>query len=340
MAIHLKRLQEQVMVITGATSGIGLTTARQAAARGVTLVLAARSGDALEHLERELGKTARLATVSADVGQEADVERIAATAIERFGRIDTWVNNAGISVFGKLQDVPTEDLRKLFDTNFWGVVHGSRTALKHFKARGGPGAIINLGSEVSDAPIPLQGMYAASKHAVKAFSNALRQELEKERLPIVVTLIKPAAIDTMFTVHAKNYMDKEPSLPPPVYAPELVAEAILYCAEHPKREQYVGGAAALNAANANFLPRIYDQMARLLLFRQQKSRQPSLPGRRDALYAPDPSTDLRQRGGITAQVAERSPFTAFSLHTSPLGRAMIGGGVLLAAWGLTRRLAR
>jgi len=338
MAIHLKQLQDQVMVITGATSGIGLTTARQAASQGAKVVLAARSGEALAQLESEL--KGQVATVTADVGQEADVERIAATAIERFGRIDTWVNNAGISVYGRLQDVPTDDLRRLFDTNFWGVVYGSRAALKHMRSRGGAGAIINLGSEVSDAPIPLQGMYSASKHAVKAFSNSLRIEIEKEGLPIVVTLIKPAAIDTMFTAHAKNYMDKEPTLPPPIYAPELVADTILYCAQHPKREQYVGGAAALHAANAGFLPRMYDQMARLLMFREQKSEQPSRPGRSDSLYAPAAGTELRQRGGISAHVAEKSPYTAFSLHTSPLGRAMIGGGMLLAAWSLTRRMAR
>jgi short-subunit dehydrogenase len=96
------------------------------------------------------------------------------------------------------------------------------------KTRGG-GAIINVGSELSDRSVPLQGMYSASKHAVKAFTDSLRMELEKEGAPISVTLIKPAAIDTMFAVHAKNYMDKEPALPPPIYAPEIVAKAILYC---------------------------------------------------------------------------------------------------------------
>jgi hypothetical protein len=169
--------------------------------------------------------------------------------MERFGRIDTWVNNAGVSIFGRNEDIPLEDMQRLFQTNYWGVVHGSLEAVKHMKTRGG-GAIINLGSELSDRSIPLQGMYSASKHAVKAFTDSLRMELEKEGAPISVTLVKPAAIDTMFAVHAKNYMDKEPALPPPVYAPELVAKSILYAAQHPKRDVFVGGAAKALSAGA------------------------------------------------------------------------------------------
>jgi short-subunit dehydrogenase len=136
------------------------------------------------------------------------VERIGQTAMERFGRIDTWVNNAGVGTFGRLEDISLEDHQRLFQTNFWGVVNGSLEAVKRMKLRGG-GALINVGSEVSDAPVPLQGMYSASKHAVKAFTESLRMELQKEEAPMSVSLIKPAAIDTMFAVHAKNYMDKE-----------------------------------------------------------------------------------------------------------------------------------
>jgi short-subunit dehydrogenase len=338
MTIRLKRLAEQVIVITGATSGIGLTTARMAARRGARLVLAARSEEALGQLARELShQGTRVATVAADVGDESDVARIARTAIERFGHIDTWVNNAGISVYGRLEEVATEDARRLFDTNFWGVVYGSLEAVKHFRQRGGGGALINLGSEVSDVALPLQGMYCASKHAIKAFTNSLRIELEKEKVPVAVTLIKPAAIDTMFPVHAKNYMDKEPTLPPPVYAPELAANAILYCAEHPKREIFVGGASKMMSAASYHMPRTYDRIARMLMFRMQKTDRPRTPGRSDALHACDPRTELRQRGGVSPRVMERSAYTAASLRFTPLARALIGGGVLFAAWSLSRR---
>ncbi|MGE5623098.1 MAG: SDR family NAD(P)-dependent oxidoreductase, partial [Bacillota bacterium] len=160
MKIRLKKLSEQVIVITGATSGIGLTTARRAAERGARVVLAARNEDALKQLTFELSKRGHEAVhVVADVGIEEDVRKIAQAAIQRFGGFDTWVNNAGISIFGRLEDVPLEDQRKLFQTNFWGVVHGSLVAVEHLKQRGG-GAIINLGSEVSDRALPLQGAYS------------------------------------------------------------------------------------------------------------------------------------------------------------------------------------
>ncbi|WP_026354323.1 SDR family oxidoreductase [Massilia niastensis] len=340
MSVKLRKLSEQVMVITGATSGIGLTTARMAAERGVKLVLAARAADALDELASELRvKGVAVATVAADVGNIADVERIGQVAMERFGRIDTWVNNAGVSVFGRLEDVSPEDHHRLFQTNFWGVVNGSLEAVKRMKTRGG-GALINIGSEVSDRAVPLQGMYSASKHAVKAFTESLRMELEKEDAPLSVTLVKPAAIDTMFAVHAKNYMDKEPALPPPIYAPELVADAILYAAQHPKRDVFVGGASKMISAGSRAMPGLFDRYMRATMFKQQKSPVTTLPGRRDALHAPDHTHELRQRQGMRHHVAENSLYTKASLRSGPLMTALLGGGALFAALTLSRRLAR
>lgn len=340
MAPKLRKLHDQVMVITGATSGIGLTTARMAAARGARLVLAARSKEALSELADELrSRGVQVETVAADVGEIADVERIGQKAIDRFGRIDTWVNNAGISVFGRLEEVAPEDHHRLFQTNFWGTVNGSLEAARRMK-RGRGGAIINVGSEVSERAIPMQGMYSSSKHAVKGFTDALRMELEKEGAPLQVTLVRPAAIDTMFAVHAKNYMDKEPALPPPVYAPEVVADAILYCAEHPKRDIFAGGASKMISAGSKLMPGLFDRFMNASMFDQQQSDRPSLPGRRDALYKPDPATELRQRQGMPQNVHERSLYTKTSLRSSPVTTALVAGGALLAAFSLSRRLAR
>src|SRR4051812_2722366 len=211
MTLRLKPLKEQILVITGASSGIGLTTARMAAARGVRgLVLAARSDDALHQLEQQInagGKTQAVA-VPCDVADENAMRRVAEVARERFGGFDSWVNNAGVSVYGRLTEVSQDDHRRLFETNFWGVVHGSRIAIENMKERGG--ALVNIGSTLSERAIPLQGMYVASKHAVKGFTDALRMEVEEAKLPISVTLVKPAAIDTPYTQHAKNYMEDEP----------------------------------------------------------------------------------------------------------------------------------
>ena len=188
MKPSLKPLDQQVMVITGASSGIGLATALAAAQQGARLVLAARSKDTLDEIVagiREGGGDA--VAVEADVADREQVERVAAAAIERFGRIDTWVNDAGVSIYGRLDEVSEEDSRRLFDTNFWGVVNGSLIALPHLKRQGG--ALINVGSEVSDAVVPLQGMYSASKHAVKGFTDALRIEIEKlDEAPVSITL--------------------------------------------------------------------------------------------------------------------------------------------------------
>jgi len=337
MSTTLRKIDDQVIVITGATSGIGLTTARMAAEQGAKLVLAARNGDALDQLASELRRQgSQVTTVTADVGDARDVERIGQTAIERYGRIDTWVNNAGVGTFGRLEDIALADHQRLFQTNFWGVVHGSLEAVKRMKTHGG-GVLVNVSSEVSDAPVPLQGMYSASKHAVKAFTESLRLELEKEEAPIAVSLIKPAAIDTLFTVHAKNYMDKEAVLPPPVYAPEIVAKTILHCARHPKREVFVGGAAKLVSAGHAHMPRLLDRYVRATMFSQQKSKYDKPPGRPDALHAPDPTHTLRERQGMRERgVKERSVYTSCSLHGKPLLTALLGGGALLAAWKFSR----
>jgi NADP-dependent 3-hydroxy acid dehydrogenase YdfG len=204
MALSLKPLDQQVIVITGASSGIGLATAVAAAEEGAKLVLASRSQQTLEELAQRINANGGEAiAVVADVADRQQVQRIAEAAISRFGRIDTWINDAGLSIYGRLDEVSEEDSRRLFDINFWGVVNGSLAALPHLKTAGG--ALINVGSEVSEAVVPLQGMYSASKHAVKGFTDALRVEIEEvDKAPVSITLIQPTAVDTPFPEHARN----------------------------------------------------------------------------------------------------------------------------------------
>jgi short-subunit dehydrogenase len=339
MKIRLKKLPEQVIVITGATSGIGLTTARRAAQRGAKLVLAARNEDALKQLVQELAKQGREAAYAvADVGVEEDVRNVAQIAIDRFGGFDTWVNNAGISIFGRNEDVSLKDQRRLFDTNFWGVVHGSLVALEHLKQRGG-GAIINLGSEVSDRAIPLQGMYSASKHAVKGFTDSLRLELEAENVPVSVTLIKPAAVDTMFIEHAKNYMDVEPRLPPPIYAPEVAADAILHAAENIKRDIFIGAAAKLVSSGAHHAPRLLDQYMKRFMFGQQESDVPTRDRSQHSLYVS--GSDLQERQGYPGHVFESSMYTTASMHPKTALALLAGAGLaLIALWRYRQSPAR
>lgn len=325
--VLLKKLSDQVIVITGATSGIGLTTARMAAQQGATLVVVARNESALQELAAELARRgAEVAYLVADVGNEKDVRGIASTAIERFGRIDTWINNAGVSIFGRHEEVAIEDMRKLFDTNFWGVVYGSLTALPHLKKQGG--ALINVGSGFSDRAAPLQGMYSAAKHAVKGFTDSLRMELEKEGAPVSVTLIKPASINSMLTEHARSYLDVRPRLPPPLYAPEVVARAILHAAEHPVRDIHAGGAAKLLALGAQHLPALMDWGMERLMFRLQKTHKAPYPEDRHNLHSA--SQDMRERSPTDAHVFERSWYTD-TVTSSPVKRTvLIGAGIALA----------
>src|SRR5687767_5786631 len=312
MAIKLKNLNEQVMVITGASSGIGLTTARMAAERGAKLVLASRNDEALEKLTDEINSSGGEAVfVAADVGIEGDVKKIAAEALNKFGGFDTWVNNAGVSVYGKIEEVPIEDMRQIFETNFWGVVYGSLVAAEHLKSAGG--TIINIGSTLSDRAIPLQGIYCASKHAVKGFTDAFRMELEADGAPISMTLIKPAAIDTPYKQHARNYLEIEPENPPPVYAPETVAETILHCAENPVRDVFVGAAGKALSLLGEYAPRVADQIMETTMMGQTRSGE--LAGERplEGLYEPSDSR-LAERGDYEGHVAESSLFTKASLH--------------------------
>ncbi|ELY93283.1 short-chain dehydrogenase/reductase SDR [Natrialba chahannaoensis JCM 10990] len=173
--------------------------------------------------------------VVADVREPEDIRTISQTAQDAYGRFDTWVNCAAVSIYGKLRDIPPEDLKSQFDTNVWGVLYGSFEAAEQLRDRDGGGAIINIGSIASERAF-LMRSYSASKHAVKGFTDALRMALEKEGAPISITLGKPAAIDTPYPEHAKNYMEQEATVPAPVYAPETVARAILHAAEEPQRE--------------------------------------------------------------------------------------------------------
>lgn len=327
MHYTLKPLNQQVIVITGASSGIGLTTARMAARRGAKLVLAARSEDALQQIASEIGSSATY--VVADVGNEDDHRRVGEHAIKHFGSFDTWVNNAGVSIYGRLLEVPIPDQRQLFETNYWGVVYGSRIACEHLRGRGG--ALITIGSTVSDRAVPLQGAYSASKHAVKGFTDALRMELEEEGAPISVTLIKPGAIATPYIDHAKSYMDRKPSLPPPVYAPENVAEAILHCAENPVRDMFVGAGGKGIAAMGYYAPRMADLYMEKTQFEQQKRDEPETP-RPDGLY--DATHDPRERGPYPGHVMETSYYTKASMHPMMTGALMLAVG--LAASQLVR----
>ena len=331
MGIKLKKLEDQVIVITGASSGIGLTAAELAAESGARVVLSSRNEDDLRRaVEGIRTRGGRATFVVADVADPEAVEEIGRRAIREFGGFDTWVNNAGLGLYGRSEDIPLADKRRLFDVNFWGVVHGCRTAVPHLKRHGG--ALINIGSIVSDRASPLLGIYRASKQAVQGYTDALRMELEEEGAPISITLIKPSATNTPFIEHAGNYMEAEPEFPPPVYAPEVVARAILRCAVKPTREITVGGAGKVLTAMGAVAPRLTDLYMESTMFDQQKRDEP--PRSDDALY--ESQRDGSRRGPTERITLNRSAYTRAAL--SDVGRAIpaIAAGALLVV-ALRRR---
>jgi short-subunit dehydrogenase len=331
MKVNLKKLGEQVIVITGASSGIGLVTARMAAKAGAKLVLASRSEEALRQLNDEINQAGGEAIyVVADVSRQADVQRIAQAAEQRFGGYDTWINNAGASIYGKLEQVPVEDMRTLFETNFWGLVYGSLEAAKHLKTKGG--SIINVGSILSDVTAILQTIYSASKHAVKGFTDGLRMELEMEGAPVSVTLIQPSSIDTPYTVHAKNYLDREAKHGPPAYAPDTVARAILHACSTPERAIVVGGGGRAFIGMQRWTPALFDQYMEKAFAKQEHADTPPRPISENGLDRAAGS--LKERGNYPGHTRETSFYTEAVTIGSPAIRTALlaGAGVALAAW--------
>ena len=336
MNARLLPIQEQVIVITGASSGIGLVTAKQAAQLGACVVLAARNEHDLRQAVEQIRRTGGRASYAvADVADSQQVDAIGEAAVREFGRIDTWVNNAAVSMYGRIMELSIEDMRQQMDVNYWGQVYGSRTAVRHLRQRGG--ALINVGSALCDRAIPLQGNYCAAKHALKAFTDALRMELEQEGVPISVTLVKPASIDTPFFEKAKTYLGVEPQPVPPVYAPEVVSEVILAAAQRPLRELIAGGSGAKLSA-ARFAPRLADLYMERWTFDSQKTDKPAI-GRPDNLYAPVPDDGGERGRNWAGHTRASSVYTEAVLH--PRAATAIGLGlVALATAAGWRRLQR
>lgn len=272
--ISLKPLNEQVVVIVGASSGMGREAALDFASRGAKVVISARSDDALDSIVHEIEAKGGLAlAVPADVSDFAQVKHVADRAVERFGRIDTWAHFAGAAVYARFEETTPEEFKRIIDVNLTGAAFGAMAALPHLRRAGG-GALIQVSSVEAEVSLPYSSAYASSKHGMRGYLDALRMELKHDRAPIAVTNIMPTGINTPFFDHARTKLGVKPMPIPPVYQPGNVTRAVLFAAEHPTDELIVGGAGAMFVWMKRLMPRLTDTMLEKVAFRGQRTSEP------------------------------------------------------------------
>lgn len=329
----MKPIGEQVIVITGGSSGIGRATAKAAASQGAKVAIAARGQEALDAAAAEIQDSGGdVLAIACDVSDAGQVNQVADQVVTAWGRIDTWVNDAGVSVYGEFMDIPEAEFRRVIEVNLLGVANGMRTAIAQMRSRPEGGTIVNVSSGLGDRSVPLASAYCAAKHAVNGLSESVRTELEHAGLPIRVSVIKPASMDTPFFRHAKSRMDAAPKPFPPVYDPSLVAEAILYAATHPVRELSVGGASAALAAIERISPRLLDLPLKLVGYPAQRDDTIDAGAAPDNLWAGTVGP-----GSVDGGYNGRS-FSLYSwLRLTPAGRGAVVAGAALAGWAISRR---
>ena len=322
---------QQVAVITGASSGIGRATAVTLARRGTQLVLAARGIQALRQVARECeAYGVQAIAVQTDVSKEADVARLAATAVDRFGSFSVWINNAGVTALGAADDIPAETFRRVIETNYLGCVYGSQAALKQFKIQS-EGTLINIASLFGAVASPYESPYIASKFAVRGLNASIREELLLDGYPdIHACTILPAAIDTPIYRNAANYTGQKVTPIGPIYPVSVVTDAILCAINEPQPEIYAGSAGKSLAAARSLLPTgLFERLFGRYIRRQHFDDEPADPTDGNAYIA---SRITTIGGGWGTNAPQKTRLLALAAAGAFTGLAVI--------WWLRRRQRR
>jgi NAD(P)-dependent dehydrogenase (short-subunit alcohol dehydrogenase family) len=329
-----KPLPEQVVVVTGASSGLGRAVAHLAGARGARVVVTARGADGLDACAREIERAGGAALyVPADCTVQDEVAQVVEQALDRFGRIDTYVANAMVTVYAEVDELQPDELRRVLDVNFLGQVYGYWAALPHLRAA--RGTFVSVNSALAYRGIPLQAAYCASKAALRAFFESARVEERKRGSGVDVSVVLPGAINTPQFDRDRQKLGKQPQPVPPIYQPEPFAEAVLHCAEHPIRELPVGWGAQKLLWGQKLSPRLGDLMLLRMGWKSQTTGEPKPVDSPDNLFAPLPG-DPGARGRFDDQSRASTLWTSVRLRRWLVGAAVAGA----AAGPAARRLAR
>lgn len=327
--MRLKPIAQQVVVLMGASSGMGRETARRFAQRGARVVVSARSEPGLRSLVDEIQAAGGKAiAVPADVSDFDQVKSVADRAAEVYGRIDTWVHLASVGMWATFEQTTPAEFKRIIDVNLTGQAYGAMAALPHLRREGG-GALIHISSIEAKLPVPLQSAYGASKQGMTGLIDTLRMELEAEGANVSVTNVMPSGINTPFFNKARTKIGVQPKPVPPIYQPQLVADAILYAAEHPVREIVVGGGGKAGIVLKQIAPWVSDALLRSTAFQMQRTNIAKSADAPDNLFEPIAGYD-RVEGDYSERARSTSGYTWLALHPN-VRRVAVGIAVAAVA---------
>ncbi|MDQ7995188.1 MAG: SDR family oxidoreductase [Luteibacter sp.] len=325
------RRSSEIVVITGATAGVGRATAEAFAERDANLVLLARDAEALEAFAAELEGLWQVVvrTHTVDIADAEAVAQAAQDTVDEFGQIDVWVNNAMVTVFGPLSDLSAHDFRRVTEVTYLGFVHGTMAALDQMRLRD-RGVVVQVGSALAYRAIPLQSAYCGAKHAIRGFTDAVRSELLHDNSSVRLTIVHLPAVNTPQFDWAASTMAGAPRPVAPVYEPEVAARAIVWAVDHPRREVYVGRMTLLSILANKVAPGLLDRyLARTAIQGQQRSQT----GQRVANNLQVPQPGHRTRGSFSSEAKASG-----ALRVTDRTGAVVG--VALAATWMACRLVQ
>jgi NAD(P)-dependent dehydrogenase (short-subunit alcohol dehydrogenase family) len=327
----MKQLTEpEVVVITGASAGVGRATARAFAREGAYIGLLARGRDGLEGARREVEELGgRALVLPIDVVDSDAVERAAAAVERELGPIDIWINNAMVSVFSPVKEMRPEEYQRVTEVTYLGVVYGTLAALKRMLPRD-RGVIVQVGSALAYRGIPLQSAYCAAKHAIQGFNDSLRSELIHDKSRVRVTMVQLPAMNTPQFSWVKSRLPRQPQPVPPIYQPEVGAEAILFAARERRREMYVGYPTVEAIIGDKIAPGFADKYLAKNGYDAQQTDEPVEPDRRDNLWEPVPG-DHGAHGTLDDRASASSPQLWINMNRNWL--MMAGAGLAGLAAG-------